>query len=288
MPTLWRAVMLAGMAVLIAGCGTSAPESALERRLAASTRASTPTSNTTPGVSTGSSRTTATASSPATESHGPTYSDRFTITANNFRFSVSLHAALGEPTISTQGLSPPKVNVIIPVTGSGTITNTTSGYTADSIPGASLYALYPVNAHKECIGYLDSEVEVWAPHQAKLCRVTVATFAVSCAGATSAEEPSPAPTLAPGATAPLTACASNGVGTGATSVGDSPTLGVATATSHSEAQEVMGISRHPAYWVVANSANANECELLGTNTRAPNNVVASVPPGLKGCVGPEE
>jgi hypothetical protein len=271
----------------LAGCGSSSTATTAPPQAAAPSTATSSTTATTPPAAT----------TPASPS-GPTYSDSFTITQNNFTFRVHLNAALGTPSTNTQGLSPPKVNIVVPVTGSGTITNEASGYTATAqdIPALTLYALYPSSA-ANCPGYLNSEVKSTAPRHQAFCRVTVADYEIACPSAASAEPTedaatTPAVSLAPNTESPLTACQGTGVGTSPGPAGTMPTLGLSESTSTEAPRTIAEVKRQPVFWVVAHSVNANECGGDPTEAEAArgptNNVIASEPAGLKGCIGPEE
>jgi hypothetical protein len=61
---------------------------------------------------------------------GLTYSGSASFKSNNFSYTISFSAALGEISTNTAEQQPPAANVLAPLSGSTTLANNTSGYTS--------------------------------------------------------------------------------------------------------------------------------------------------------------
>jgi hypothetical protein len=272
-------VLIAACAVsLIAGCGSSSRQTSAAEPTASQTDA--PATQSTVAAS-GAASSTPAVTTPA----GPSFSGETTFKANNFSLRLDVNVALGTVSTNTQGMTPPAVNVVVPVSGSATLTNITAGYTAEGeedIPRLSIWALY-----KSC-GVGESEVGV-----TELCGVEIAGVASTCSSSTNAEGAS-APevsSLAPGqsGTLALWPIGPNQLDP-AQMVGGVPCetmrevrpaddFTLANMDPSERQTATAALSSEPSYWVVLGTVVDHECYERGLQT-----VIVSRPAGLPVCL----
>lgn len=206
----------------------------------------------------------------------------------DFGYRVAVSVNLGAATTNTEGQTPPNVNVVVPVTGTASLTNTTSGYTAKNLPVFSLLALYPAPT-------CDSVVEDHSGH--KYCAIEIAVLAPGCTAGTAG--PAQLESLGSGESGQLEIFPSPTVQGGADistlingdSVCDpnspqgvlkpSPNLIIGGIADTDAPRLVAALGTSPRYWAVI--LDRGPCAPEG-NTNG-NSVLLSKPPGLKACVG---
>jgi hypothetical protein len=109
---------------------------------------------------------------------GPSYSETVIFKRDEFSFRLATTIQLGQPSTNTTELAPPDENVAIPVSGTASLTNETTGYTASAtdIPNLAVFAIY--NA-PSCFGTQlegpNGGTEMW-------CGVEIASIASACNG----------------------------------------------------------------------------------------------------------
>lgn len=156
---------LAIAALLIAGCGSS--------------ESGSPASFTT-RVSPVKRTTAATTTTPAVPQDVSYNVDGVEVVANNFTFDFSATLTMGAATTDTEGQEPPYENVVAPISGEATLTNTTSGYTVDptGLPLLGVFAVYP-DSSPVCDHLLNNGPQ-FHPGPSNLCGIDIAEFAISC------------------------------------------------------------------------------------------------------------
>jgi hypothetical protein len=268
-----RTVLVVTVVSVLAGCGSTSSTVATQPQ---TTRAATATTTaTTPVPATGAS------------SQGLSYSSVVTVPANpgdHFTFQLSLNVTLGAASTNTKGDSPPDVNVVAPISGTATITNTTAGYTANAreIPTTSLYALY----RSSDVLCPESGGTITSPKgQPHLCAVWIVALASGCSGNGIDIE-----SLAAGQTGTLAlwgsgssaspAAVEGGPGQVCSNPNLRPSETVKLRENATAAPEVIKeLAAPPIGWAVVNDYLA----LLSCPTS--NDVISSKPAGVTGCLG---
>jgi hypothetical protein len=281
-----RALVLQLLAVAVgvvcSGCGSSA------------------TSPTSPAAR-GASTTTAAEAQPKTTTAPPppsnSYSGMTTVAVHHFTFNIDFDITLGTASSNTEGIAPPNVNVVAPLSGTVSIRNTTTAYTASSadLPKTAVFAVYSANS--PICQRSGSEYAIPTSPKGPLCGVELAGLAASCSNGKGV----PA-SIAPEATGSLTLWASTDVGSphaasnpapnpvgGPAERGECPNYTGHPATSLERIVEGSGVAEQvvkdldapPLYWAIVNDAE-EQCPAGGGND---GNVLESQPAGLKGCLG---
>jgi hypothetical protein len=205
--------------------------------------------------------------------------------ANQFSFTIAANVTVGAATTNTEGMTPPFVNVVVPVTGTATLTNTTPGYTAklENIPGVSLIAVYSENT-VACKNVISTSQPT--SHGA-LCEMEVAGLAPGCNdGSPSIEslgENQSAPLdlwlSAPGVPDLATlnggaeACAND------PELKPAPNLIISKVDSSAAQKFIAELTKPPTWWALVNNSEEDCGE---------NDVISSTPAGLTGCFGGTE
>jgi hypothetical protein len=284
-------LMLVTTAALLAGCGASSSDS-------------TPSAE---HVELPHAATTATAATEGSPASGSTVSGAATVSPSQFtKFSsrLTFSVTLGTATTSTEGEEPGNLAVEAPVSGSASVTNTTSGYTMDEneVPTFSVFALYPESAAPQnCSKHAGtSEGDVEEVHDAsgsKLCAYEIAGLASGCTSSQASEAGNEATVkeLAPGATGALavwpqvtspTDVAPNPAATGVSLCGKSTSVTISQHLTYSrypkeEAEAVASmLNKPPSYWIVV-----LDKVCAGVAVQPINSVVFSKPAGISGCYG---
>ncbi len=274
---------LAGV-VLVTGCGSSkspvSQTAAAQPSSSSSTQAPSDSSSTSPATSTGSAQ------------QGASYAGTATVPAGGFTFNLSFNITLGAASTNTDGMTPPYVNVVAPVSGTVTIKNMTAGYTANltNIPVIGVFALYPTtNAICEQTFY---DISQFNPGPKGLCGVDIADLASGCASGAAAIQ-----SLAPHQSGEL-AVWPNGPNSLSPAAGGGPAICATTNVELPNTFEFSNIdsglaqkltselSAPPRYWAVANeSDNPTGCGENDEGEVFAGAIIASKPSGVTGCLG---
>lgn len=223
------------------------------------------------------------APTPAPPPSGPTYSKTAAFKANNFSFTIAANVTVGAATTNTEGMTPPFVNIVVPVTGTATLTNNTSGYTAklENIPGVSLIAVYSENT-VACKNVITTSQQT---SRGTLCDIEVVGFAPGCNGNAPAieslgENQSTSLDLWPNAPGvPNLATLNGGAAEACANTPElkpTPNMIISKVDSSAAQKFVAALSKPPTWWALV-SNNEENC--------GENDVISSMPPGLTGCFG---
>lgn len=142
------AIVVGLAAVALAGCGNSHIATTNKRH---DKSAATHAAKKGPSTSSVSTSTSSTAATTTTARPSPlafsfkiaSVSVSAGSSGGDFTYAVQGQVSLATPASDTNGQTPPDVEISAPLSGSGTITNTTSGYTADSPPSFYAAVAYP-------------------------------------------------------------------------------------------------------------------------------------------------
>jgi hypothetical protein len=281
--------LLAVVAVVLTGCGSTT---------------STATTNSSVASQPQTTRAVATASNPSTTSapgtsQVSTYSGTVTIPANSadqFTFQLTAKVTLGAASTNTEGEGPPDVNVVAPVSGTATVTNTTAGYKAEGtkIPVISILAFYRVS------GPVCGPAGGLETPRGRMCSIEIASLASGCSGH-EIELDSLAPeetgnlTVWPNGAQPMVNETFDPAGSAA------GVAGIGGLCAHENAHPaddlrlpgleakaaggvVKTLAAAPVYWVVADDTeDHNEGSTGCADTSGGNDVVDSQPSGITGC-----
>jgi hypothetical protein len=271
------------LALVAAGCSSSSSGSS------ASISQPAPTS-TSPPSPTGSTPTSTAPAEPGISFSGSTaLLERSN--SSDFDYQLTFQASLGSPTQTTSGEQPPYVAVDVPVSGSGSLTNTSTGYSAQlsEIPLTTVYALYKVVAGSPlCYGTNSNQTQPVPSNKGSLCPLRVTTLAPECSEWQSLREsslPANQPvTLASWGGESLTPVEekppANVIGMDCeASIAPGGSLTIGGLTSAGADAMVTTLSAPPAYWALVYPADFQKT--AGTQR---SDVVASQPAGLATCI----